>query len=155
MRFRISFISLIALITLLFASCAEFQPLTVGGVESPKLKTLSKEGIEGDFGMKIKNPNKMTVTVFPSTFDAMVNGISVGKVKLNKRVRIKGNSDDVSTFHIKSNFSSMGLEDIPKMLSIVTGKNVSVYLKGDLRAGKWFYKKKFPVEMQKSISLSQ
>ena len=140
---------------LALTSCAEFQPLTVGDVESPKLKTLSKEGIEGDFGMKIKNPNKMSVTVFPSTFDAMVNDISVGKVKLGKRVRIKGNSDEVSTFHIKSEFSNISLDQLPQMLSIVAGKNVSLYLKGDLRAGKWFFKKKFPVELKKNLSLSQ
>jgi LEA14-like dessication related protein len=137
------------------SSCAEFQPLTVGGVESPKIKTFSKEGIEGDFSMKIRNPNKMSVTVFPSTFDAMVNDMSVGKVKLNKRVRIKANSDDVSTFHIKSDFSNIGLTELPQLLSLVAGKNASVYLKGNLRAGKWFYKKKFPIELKKSISLSQ
>jgi LEA14-like dessication related protein len=140
---------------LALSSCAEFQPLTMGGVEQPTIKTLSKEGIEGDFGMKIKNPNKMAVTVFPSTFDATVNDISVGKVKLNKRVRIKGSSDEVSTFQIKSDFSQVSLNQLPQLLSLAMGKNASIHLKGNLRAGKWYYKKKFPVELQKIIPLSQ
>lgn len=136
-------------------SCAELQPVTLGGVETPKVKKLSREGISLDFGMRIKNPNKMCVIVYPSTFEATVNDISVGKVKLTKKVKIKANSDDVPNFHIESDFSKLGLGDITKVLPIVTSKSATIYLKGEVKVGKWYYKKKFPVELKKTISLSQ
>ena len=138
-----------------FFSCANIQPVTIGGVESPNLKKLSREGIEFDFGMRIKNPNKMGVTIYPSSFEDMVNDISVGKIRLYKKVKIKANSDNVSEFNIKSDFSKLGLGDIAKVLPIVASKNATIYLKGNVKVGKWYYKKKFPVELTKPISFSK
>lgn len=147
--FLYSFLCL--LIPVLF-SCVSIQPVTIGGVESPNLKKLSREGIEFDFGMRIRNPNKVGVTVYPSSFEASVNDISVGKIRLSKKVKIKAGSDNVSDFNIKSDFSKLGLGDITKVLPIVASKNATIYLKGDVKVGKWFYKKRFPIEMKKTIS---
>ncbi len=142
-------------IALLLSSCKEMQPVTIGGVENIKLQTLSTKGIEFDFTMKIKNPNTIAVTVFPSSFYIKVNDIDGGIIKLNKRVRIKANSDGSPTFHIKSDFSKLGLEDIAKVISIVTSQKASINLKGDVRVGKCFYKKRFPIEMTKSFNFSK
>jgi len=136
-----------------FFSCKELQPVTIGGVENPKLKKLSREGIEADFDMRIKNPNKMKITVFPSEFETTINDISVGKVGLTKKVRIKANSDEKETFHIKSDFSKLGFGDLAKVMPMVSSGRATIYLKGNVRAGKWFYKKKFPIELKKTISL--
>ena len=143
------------LISIGIYSCTNLEPVTMGGVENPKLKNISREGIEFDFGMKIKNPNKVRVTVFPSEFDATVNDISIGKIKLTRKVRIKANSDGVSEFSVKSDFSKLGLGDVTKVLSIVTSKSASITVKGDIKAGKWFYKKRFPVDIKKTIPLSK
>lgn len=143
------------LLLTVFFSCAEIQPVTIGGVENPKLNKLSREGIDAEFGMKIKNPNKKSVTVYPSTFDGTVNGINVGKIKLAKRVKIRANSDNTETFQIKSDFSKLGLEDITQVISMVSSRSATVHLKGEVRAGKWYYKKRFPVELTKTILLSK
>ena len=136
-----------------FSSCKSIQPVTIGGVENPKLQKLSREGIEAAFDMRIKNPNNMAVTVFPSEFETTINDISVGKVGLTKKVRIKANSDEKETFHIKSDFSKLGLGDLAKVMPMVSSGRATIYLKGNVRAGKWFYKKKFPIELKKTISL--
>lgn len=149
------FLTIYCSLGIAFFSCKEIQPVTIGGVENPKLKKLSREGIEADFDMRIKNPNNMRITVFPSQFEATINDISVGKVKLTKKVRIKANSDEKETFHIKSDFSKLGFGDITKVMPIVSSGNANIYLKGNIRAGKWFYKKKFPVELKKTISLGK
>jgi len=143
------------LISLSFFSCKEIQQVTIEGVENTHLKSLSKEGIEFDFGLKIRNPNSIGVTVYPSDFDATINDIPVGKIKLTNKVKIKANSDNVSQFNIKSDFSKVNLKDIVKVLPIVVSKNATISIKGTIRAGKWFYKKKFPVDLSKNISLSK
>jgi len=150
------FLSIVyCLLPIAFFSCKEIQPVTMGGVENPRLKSLSKEGIEFEFGMKIKNPNKMRIVVFPSSFDATLNGTTAGKVRLSKKVKIKANSDEVSEFHIKSDFSKLGFADMASILPIVTSKKVDLALKGNVRVGKWYYKKKFPIELRKTIPLSK
>lgn len=143
------------LLPIVFFSCKEIQPVTIGGVNNVHLISLSREGIEFEFDMKINNPNSVGVTVFPSSFDANINDINVGKIKLANRARIKANGDHTSTFRIKSDFSKLGLNDILKALPIVSSKSATISLKGDIRAGKWFYKKRFSVELKKNISLSQ
>ncbi|MBI3501093.1 MAG: LEA type 2 family protein [Bacteroidetes bacterium] len=139
----------------IFSSCGEFKELSIGGIEKPKLHKLSREGIDAEFGMKIKNPNRMNVVVYPSEFDGTLNGISIGKIKLYRKVRIKGNSDETEIFNVKSDFSKMGFGDIANVLPIISSGNATLTLKGTLRAGKWYYKKKFPVEYSKAINLKQ
>ncbi len=97
----------------------------------------------------------MCVVVFPSSFDATVNGMDAGKVKLDKKVRINANSDDVAEFNIKSDFSKLGIGNIANVISMVSSKSATVTLKGDIKVGKWYYKKKFPVEFKKTINLSK
>jgi LEA14-like dessication related protein len=136
-------------------SCAEIKPTTIGGIENPKVKQLTTAGADFTFDMKIKNPNTMGITIFPSIFDATVNGIDIGKIRLNKRVRIKANSDGISEFHVNSDFSKLGMGDISNVISMVASKNATITLKGDVRVGKWYYKKVFPVEFKKSVSLTK
>ena len=143
------------LLLTVFISCAEIKPATIGGVENPKVNNLSTAGADFTFEMRIKNPNNMGVTVFPSSFDANVNGIDVGQVKMDKKVRIKANSDNVSEFHIKSDFSKLGMKDLASVIGLVASKSATVTLKGDVRVGKWYYKKRFPVELKKTVNLSK
>ena len=143
------------LLSIVFFSCKEIQPVTIGGVNNIKLISLTKEGIEFDFDMNINNPNPVGVSVFPSTLQASVGDIDAGYVKLNKRTKIKGNGSHTSTFHIKSDFSKLGFGDIAKILPMVSSKSAALSLKGDVRVGKWFYKKKFPIELKKTVPLSK
>ncbi|MFH1005647.1 MAG: LEA type 2 family protein [Bacteroidota bacterium] len=140
---------------LFFLSCKPIQSVSIGDVENTKLINLSREGIEFEFDMKIKNPNSVGITIYPSVFEVIVNDINVGEIKLTKKVRIKAKSDNTSTFHIKSNFSKLGAGNIVKVMSIIASKSANLFLKGEVKAGKWFYKKKFPVELKKNISLSK
>ena len=143
------------LFAVLFFSCVTIEPVVIGGIENVRVKKLSREGIEVDLGVKIKNPNSIAITVFPSEFDAIVNGIDMGKIHLHERVRIKAYSDDVSEIHIKSDFSKLGLIDIANILPMLSSKKADILLRGNLRVGKWYYKRTFPVEFKTTVSLPQ
>lgn len=147
-------LSVLVLCSLLY-SCKEIQPVTIGGVNNVHVLSLSKEGIEFDFDMNINNPNSIGVSVWPSKFTASINDINAGYVKLNKRTKIKANGNHTSTFHIKSDFSKLGFGDIAKALPIVSSRSATLSLKGEIRVGKWFYKKKFPIELRKTVSLNK
>lgn len=146
-------IGLLSLLTLIFTSCATIEPVTLGGVETPRVKKLSMEGIDVDFGMRIKNPNKMSVNVYPSEFNAVINGIDIGKVKLTRKVKIRANEDQVPEFNIKADFSKLSPIDLAKIVALIGSKNATIELKGNVKVGKWYYKKKFPVELKKNVSL--
>lgn len=137
----------------LLSSCGEFQEVTFSGLESMKLIKVSQQGAEAEMVVKIKNPNKSAFTIYKSDLDVTLNGITGGKAHLSENVKIKGNSEQSYTFTIKSDFSSISLGDLPKLLSLANSKNIKVGLKGNLKVGKFLVKKSYPVDMSESIPL--
>ena len=137
----------------LLTSCGDFQEVTFSGVESMKLIKVSQQGAEAEMVVKIKNPNKTAFTIYKSEFDVTLNGITGGKANLYDNVKIKANSEQTYTFKIKSDFSSISMNDLPKLMSLATSKNIKIGLKGNLKVGKLFVKKSYPVEMSESVPL--
>lgn len=86
--------------------------------------------------------------------DVTLSGINAGKAQIIENVRIKANSDESYEFKIKSDFSNLNLTDIPKIISMALSKNVNVGLKGNLKGGKWFVKRSYPVDITQSVHLS-
>ena len=139
---------------LLFSSCGDYKEVTFSGIESVKMLKLSQNGAEAEITAKIKNPNNVSFTIYKSALDATINGLNVGKAYLSQNVKIKKNSEESYTFVIKSDFSNLSITDIPKIIQMAISKNVTVGLKGNMRAGKLFVKRSFPVEMTQKVPLN-
>jgi LEA14-like dessication related protein len=135
-----------------FTACS-FQPITFNNVENAKLGAVSQTGVEADITVRIKNPNHVSVTVYKSEMELSLNGVNVGKAYISQNVRIKGNSEEPYTFKIKADFSKLSLAELPKLISIALSKNAKIGLKGNLKGGKLFMKKSFPVCVTQSVSL--
>lgn len=138
----------------LFSSCSDFQDVTFSGIENIQITSLTQQGVEAEITAKIKNPNNVTFTIYKSDVDVMLSGMNAGKAHLAKNVRIKAHSEQSYTFKVKSDFSDLNATDLPKLLSIALSKNVKVGLKGNLKVGKLFVKKSFPVDMSQRVPLS-
>ena len=147
-----SFIYLIVgIFVLTFFSCKEFKEAKVTRVESFRLIKVSTEGIEAEIILGIKNPNKIGFSIYPSEFDVIFSGINLGKAKLYKRIHINGNSEKTYVFKLKSSFQKFNFMDITNLLS--GNKMGMVAVKGDLVAGKFYLKKRFPVNIREKADL--
>jgi LEA14-like dessication related protein len=144
---------LLLFVPLFLFSCAGYQDVTFMGIENVKVTSMSQQGIEAEITARIKNPNNKSFTIYKSDLDATLNGMNAGKARLSKNVRIKAKSEQTYVFKIKSDFSSLSLAELPKLLAIAKSKNAKVGLKGNLKAGKIFIKKSFPVDMTKNVPL--
>jgi LEA14-like dessication related protein len=138
----------------IFSSCGDFQDVTFKGVEGLKVIKMSQQGIEVEITARIQNPNKIAFHIYPSDMDATLNGMNAGKARLTNNIKIKPNSEDAYVFKISSDFSSLNMMQLPGLMAVLSAKNVKVGLKGDLKVGKVLLKKKYPVDMVKSIPLS-
>ena len=152
MKYLLSIILLCSLA--LFSGCEEMKEVTFSGVEQVKILSISKSGIEAEITTKINNPNKMAFTIYKSNMDVSISGIDVGRAALTEKVKIKGNSNEAYTFRIKSDFSKLTFKDLPKALSIAMNRRLKVGLKGDLRVGKLFIKKRIAVDMEKVVPVA-
>ncbi|MBK7182634.1 MAG: LEA type 2 family protein [Bacteroidetes bacterium] len=147
-------VSFFVFLTLVLSSCGDFQDVTFEGIENVKVNKISQQGIDVDITAKIKNPNKVAFTIYKSDLDATLSNMNVGKAILTNNVKIKANSSQAYAFNIKSDFSKLSMAELPNLLSIATSRSIKVGLKGNLRVGKLFVKKNYPVDMVKSVPMN-
>lgn len=134
-------------------SCTEFKEVTFSGVENVKLTSLTQKGIEAIITVRIKNPNKMSFTVYKSEMDIAISGMSLGKAYISENVKIKRNSEALYSFKINSDFSQLSFLNIPKLLSIASSKMLQVNIKGNLNGGKLLVKHSYPVDITQNVPL--
>jgi LEA14-like dessication related protein len=149
---RTSFKIFTALLLLSLCSCRDLRDVQVTGIKGFTVNKISTEGIDGNILLGIKNPNNFGFSIFRSEFDVMYSGVYLGKAKLSKRVRIKANAEENYSFNLKSDFKNTNLLDIAKLLNGASFRN-KLEVKGDLRAGKLFVYRSFPVDVQEQIKL--
>ncbi len=142
---------IVGIFVLAFFSCKEFKEAEVTGVKSFRVTKVSTEGIEAEIILGIKNPNPIGFSIYPSEFDVIFSGINLGKAKLYKRVHIDANSEKPYVFKLKSLFQKFNFMDITNLLS---GNKIGIVeVKGDLIAGKFYLKKRFPVNIREKADL--
>ena len=149
MRTLIVFI--ISTCILFFSSCKDFEEIKVTSVEGFYLNKVSPQGIEAEIKLKIMNPNKSGFSIYPSEFDVAYSGIKLGKAKLNKRVHINGNTESVYTFKLSSALGELNLMDAMQLLN--SSKMGKIEINGELKAGKIFIKKRFPVNYSDRVQM--
>lgn len=139
--------------SIVFTSCNDYQEVTFSGIENVNVTSLSQKGVEAIVTARIKNPNKVGFTIYRSDMNVTIGGIDAGKAHLADNVRIKARSEETYTFKIKSDFSNLSMADMPKIIALAMKKHVKVGLKGDLKVGKLFVKRSFPVDITKDVPL--
>ncbi|MGZ3921094.1 MAG: LEA type 2 family protein [Bacteroidia bacterium] len=146
-------LSFLLLLLIFVTGCKDFKEIQVTGVKGFKVNKIDAQGINADLLLDIKNPNTMGFSIYRSEFDVMYNGINLGKARSSKRVHISANSQETYSFNLKSDFKDINLMDIMKLVN-GGGGNGMVHVKGDLKAGKFYLKKKFPVDVKEKARLN-
>lgn len=93
------YISIIVSLTFI-SSCKEMEEITVTSVDGFHLNKIDTKGIDAEIKLKIKNPNNMGFSIYPSNFDIVFSGIRLGKAKLDKTVHIDGKTERVYSFKL-------------------------------------------------------
>lgn len=135
---------------IIFNACKDFKEAECTGVKGFKVNKMDMSGIDADIILGIKNPNKMGFSIYPSEFDVTISGVNLGKAKLKKRVHISGNTEKDYAFTLKSSFKDMNMMEVMKLAGS-GGVHGTITVKGDLKAGKFYLKKKLPVNEKHSV----
>jgi len=145
--------SLIVFSLLLFNSCTNFKELQCTGLTGFKVHKITTEGIDAEILLGIKNPNAYGFSIYKSEFDITYSGVYVGKAKLIKKVKIRANEEKTYSFVLRNDFKDVNLMDVMKLLSGATFKNL-LEVKGELKVGKVFIKKRIPIDMKEKVGLN-
>ncbi|MDX2173820.1 MAG: LEA type 2 family protein [Bacteroidota bacterium] len=137
---------------LFLGSCKPFKEAECTGVKGFKINKVDLGGIDADIQLGIKNPNSIGFSVYRSSFDVIYNGVNLGTAHSKKRVHIDANSEKAYTFKLKSDFKNANMMDIMKLAN-GGGKGGNVQIKGNMKAGKFYLKKKFPVDVKERVGM--
>lgn len=143
---------LVLLPILFIVSCKNFEEINLSKVDDLKIKTLTKDGITAEVKVKIKNPNPIGFNVYRSACDVYCGDSYLGKAKLRKKVHVGANSNSEHTFVLSGKFKNMSMDQITALMS---GRSQTLVFKGYLKAGKFFYKKKFPIDRKEKLNFSK
>ena len=141
----------IILTSVFLFSCREMKEIKVKCVEGFYVNKLSVENIDAEIKVKIDNPNTVGFSVYPSEFDVTFSGIKLGKAKLSKRVHLNANSEKVYSFKLNSKLSELNPMDILRLLNLENLGKIEV--NGDLKVGKFYFKKKYPVNYTDKVKI--
>lgn len=147
------FFILFAFCSIVFTSCSDFQEVNFSGIENVNVTSFSQKGVEAIVTARIKNPNSMSFNIYKSEMDVAIGGINAGKAQLSNNINVKAKSEETYTFKISSDFSNLSFADMPRLMAMAMKKEVKVGLKGNLKVGKWFYKRSVPVDITQSVPL--
>ena len=141
---------IVSLLLLLFLSACtlykEPSMLTFNGIERGKV-----EDKKIDFKVKcvLVNPNFYALKIKPSTLDLMIDGIPMGKIYLNEKVKLRRKTEQEYAVPL-----SFKLEKGTLMSLMALGfrAQIEVQVKGPVKGGVLFLYKEFPFDYKKSIA---
>ena len=140
---------LIVSVILFLSSCVgEFKEISVNSINGFKLTKIDAKSIEGVVNVSINNPNNKSFKIYRSKATFFVGGSKLGEARIVKKVKIAANSTIDNTFDLHGDFKELNFGTIA---NIIMGKPL-VEIKGYIKAGKWFYKKKFPIDEKQKLS---
>ncbi len=142
---------LLSICLFLISSCKPFKEAECTGITGFKVNKIDISGIDADIQLGVKNPNTIGFSVYPSTFDVIYNGVNLGTAHSSKRVHIAANTEKAYTFNLKSSFKNASMIDVMKLIN--GGGKGMLQITGNMRAGKFYLKKKFPVNVKERVSL--
>ena len=146
MRKTLLFIAL----ALLFSSCKmfSFDNPEMRGKEEIKISKINGKTIEFTVSATVFNPNWYGLKVKPSMLDLYIDDEFVGKVHLDKKVKLKGKKENdlnaVFTATLEGNV-------LLKAMKYATKDKLKVQLKGEIKGGVFIFSKKFAFDETKTI----
>lgn len=131
-----------------FLSGCRLEPIVPTGIENVKFgKVDMLTGIvSGELGLKIKNPNNFSVTVYSLDLDITIAGVSMGHVKMEDKIKIEKNTEAVYPVKINATLTDL-IGGIPKILQAIQKKQSNVILTGSIKVGSGIFKHTFPINV--------
>lgn len=131
----------------------EFKDVQLESIEEINLESLQGGQIDGTIHMVLSNPNSFGITVKSADFELFTGNVKLGEASLRKAFKIESNSSKTYPVQLSGNLSNALAGGFMGLAGALTGKKPKVTIKGELKAGNFFYTKKVPVEEETEIPL--
>ena len=142
-------ILLLVVSVILFSCVGEYKEISVSRIDGFKITKLTAVGIDGEISVTINNPNPISFKIYKSKATIMYGDMKLGTAHTVKKVKIAANSNVAQTFILKGDLKDVSIAQLP---SLLMGKGAKMEIKGHIKAGKWYFKKRFPIDEKQRLS---
>lgn len=143
------------MLALLFVltSCLTYKDVEFDGIEDVSVDKFGKDGIELTLKARVKNPNNYAINIADTDLTLSLNGKELGEAVLMDNVRLKKKSDEVQSVRVKAKFDKGSGGILGVIMSVMTGGQAKISVKGEVKAKAFMVAKKVPVEFTENIKL--
>lgn len=135
-------------ILLSFSSCIEIQDVEFKGMDSVKMERMENKKLVLKLGVKIENPNFVSIKVKPSVVDVFVNDELIGKAYLEESLKLIRKKEDTYFANVR-----IDLEDgaLFKFIKYAFKLKVQLRVKGVIKGSVFGIPKKVEINQVKEI----
>lgn len=142
------YIAAIGLVVILMTSCTFHEPEMRGG-ETFKVEKFEGKEIRFTAGAKVYNGNWFAVKIKPSLLDLYVDGEYMGKVHLEKKVKMKAKKET----DLQANFvAELEGNALMKAMGLAMKGDVVVRMTGKVKGGVFIFSKKLDFDESRTIN---
>ena len=141
-------IAAIGLWMVVLTSCTFYEPEMRGG-ESFEMEKLEGKEIRFTAGAKVYNGNWFAIKVKPSTLDLYVDDEYIGKVHLEKKVKMRAKQETTLEAPFVAELESNALT---KAMGLALKGDVKVRLKGKIKGGVFIFSKKIEFDETRTMN---
>ena len=132
----------------------EFQEVEIVSIEDIELNAMERGRIDGTLHIVLENPNAYTITVKSAAFELFTGNTKVGNAELSQSFKIDGQSTRSYPVQLSGNLSNIMGGGFAGLAGMLLGKKPKLIVKGELKAGNFFFTRKVPVEVETDLPLS-
>jgi LEA14-like dessication related protein len=141
-------IAAIGLWIVVLTSCTFYEPEMRGG-ESFEMEKLEGKEIRFTAGAKVYNGNWFAIKVKPSTLDLYVDDEYIGKVHLEKKVKMRAKQETALEAPFVAELEANALT---KAMGLALKGDVKVRLKGKIKGGVFIFSKKIEFDETRTMN---
>ncbi len=147
-----------ALASLLVLSCFSFgqfyKDIEFKGMKNFSVKNRNDKVIIG-FDYVIFNPNWYNIVIKPSSLKLTVANQDCGWAHVDEKIKIKKKVEAPYHFELVGDASKFAKSTFSGIWDFLTGKGIAFNLKGDLKAGAFLIRKKWPIDFTYTMNYEE
>lgn len=147
-------VMLVTIMTVVFLSGCEFKDVVLDRVDRFEINSLEAGKLDANIRLVLTNPNSFPITIKAGEFDIYSGKIHLGDAHLKRSFKISANSTKEYDVEVNGTIGDMLAAGITGLAGMLTGKKPEMTVKGELKAGNFFYTKKVPVELKTEMPLN-
>lgn len=133
----------------LLGACSVFETPELVSFDGYKLNEMNANNIKVNLDVVIDNPNWYAIKVKNAAVDLFVEDNKLGEIKINEKIKMKRKKESKIAVPLTLELAQGAMI---KMVGWAVRDSINLQFRGYVKAGTFFFYKKFPVDLKKNIS---